>query len=149
MLQQHIDSGADVTVATLELPTEQAARQFGVIETDKDWRIVGFEEKPAAPKESSHHPGHCNASMGIYVFNTHLMIPILLADSRRSQVLRTIFGRDILPRIISKHRVFAFNFVDENPQGMPCTGGTSERWTPTSRRTWTWFPFLHGVQSLR
>ena len=42
MLQQHIDSGADVTVGTIEIPTQEASRQFGVIEVDKDWRIVGF-----------------------------------------------------------------------------------------------------------
>src|SRR5216684_446127 len=81
MLQQHCDSGADVTVGTIEIPAPQAAKQFGVIETDKDWRIIGFEEKPAVPRESPHHPGHCNASMGIYIFNTQLLIPILLADS--------------------------------------------------------------------
>ena len=115
MLKQHTDSGADVTVATIQLPVEQASRQLGVIETDKDWRIVGFEEKPEVPKESSHHPGHCNASMGIYIFNTHLMIPILVADSENGKSQHD-FGKDILPRIISQHRVFAYNFVDENSQ---------------------------------
>jgi glucose-1-phosphate adenylyltransferase len=74
---------------------------------------VGFEEKPAHPKQSPHQAGHCSASMGIYVFNTHLMIPILLADSEDSKSHHD-FGKDILPRIISKHRVFAYNFVDEN-----------------------------------
>jgi glucose-1-phosphate adenylyltransferase len=113
MLKQHVDSGADVTVATIQIPVEQAAKQFGVIETDKDWRIMGFEEKPAQPKESPHEPGHCSASMGIYIFNTHLMIPILLADSEDPKSHHD-FGKDILPRIISKHRVFAYNFVDEN-----------------------------------
>ena len=113
MLQQHMDSGADITVATLEIPVEQAARQFGVIETDTEWRIVGFEEKPAAPKHSPHHPGHCNASMGIYIFNTQLLIPVLLADSEDQRSSHD-FGRDILPRVINKHRVFAYNFVDEN-----------------------------------
>src|SRR5260370_4693802 len=113
MLQQHVDSGAEVTVANIEIPTEQAARQFGVMEVNKEWRIVGFEEKPAAPKESPHHQGQCNASMGIYIFNTHLMIPILLADSEDPKSSHD-FGKDILPRIITKHRVFAFNFVDEN-----------------------------------
>src|ERR1700676_4235768 len=113
MLKQHVDSGADVTVATIQIPAEEAAGQFGVIETDKDWRIVGFEEKPAAPKQSPHQAGHCSAAMGIYVFNTHLMIPILLADSEDSKSHHD-FGKDILPRIISKHRVFAYNFVDEN-----------------------------------
>lgn len=113
MLQQHMDSGADVTVATIEIPTAQASRQFGVIETDREWRIVGFEEKPAQPKESAHHAGHCNASMGIYIFNTQLLIPVLLADSEDPKSSHD-FGKDVLPRIISKHRVFAFNFVDEN-----------------------------------
>lgn len=113
MLKQHVDSGADVTVATIQIPVQEAARQFGVIETDRDWRIVGFEEKPAVPKESPHQPGHCSASMGIYIFNTQLMIPILLADSEDPKSHHD-FGKDILPRIISKHRVFAYNFVDEN-----------------------------------
>jgi glucose-1-phosphate adenylyltransferase len=113
MLQQHVDSGTDVTVAVMEIPIQEAARQFGVIEVDKDYRIKGFDEKPANPKESPHHAGYCNASMGIYIFNTHLMIPILLADSEDPKSQHD-FGKDILPRIISKHRVFAFNFVDEN-----------------------------------
>ena len=113
MLKQHVDSAADVTVATIQIPVAEAARQFGVIEVDKDWRIIGFEEKPAEPKQSPHHPGSCNASMGIYIFNTQLMIPILLADSEDPKSAHD-FGKDILPRIISKHRVFAYNFVDEN-----------------------------------
>jgi glucose-1-phosphate adenylyltransferase len=113
MLQQHLDSGAEVTVGTIQIPTKEAAKQFGVIEVDKDWRIVGFEEKPAQPKESPHSPGRCNASMGIYIFNTQLLIPVLLADSEDPRS-RHDFGKDILPRMISKHRVFAYNFVDEN-----------------------------------
>jgi glucose-1-phosphate adenylyltransferase len=113
MLQRHVDSGAEVTVATIQIPAAQAARQFGVIETDKTWRIMGFEEKPAEPKENPHHPGQCNASMGIYIFNTQLLIPILLADSEDPKSHHD-FGKDILPRIISKHRVYAYDFVDEN-----------------------------------
>src|ERR1700752_73425 len=113
MLKQHADSGADVTVSTIEIPAAEAAKQFGVIETDKNWRIMGFEEKPAQPKTSPYKPTHCNASMGIYIFNTQLLIPILLADSEDPKSSHD-FGKDILPRIISKHRVFAYNFMDEN-----------------------------------
>jgi glucose-1-phosphate adenylyltransferase len=113
MLKQHRDSGADATVATIEVPAAEASKQFGVIETHKDWRIVGFEEKPAHPKTSPHKPTHCNASMGVYIFNTQLLIPILLADSEDPKSSHD-FGKDILPRIISKHKVFAHNFVDEN-----------------------------------
>jgi glucose-1-phosphate adenylyltransferase len=111
--EQHIEAGADVSVATIEIPAAEAAKQFGVIETDKHWRIMGFEEKPAKPKTSPHKPTHCNASMGVYIFNTQLLIPILLADSEDPKSAHD-FGKDILPRIISKHRVFAYNFVDEN-----------------------------------
>ena len=113
MLRQHLDFGADVSVGTIEVAVELAARQLGVIETDKEWRIIGFQEKPTVPKQSPHHPGYCNASMGIYIFNTQLLIPVLLADSEDTKSTHD-FGRDILPRIIHRHRVFAFNFIDEN-----------------------------------
>jgi glucose-1-phosphate adenylyltransferase len=115
MLAQHVDSGADVSVATIELTPEEAAGRFGVIETDREWRIVGFEEKPALPKTSCQNPERCNGSMGVYIFNTQLLIPILLADSEDPKSTHD-FGKDILPRIISKHRVFAYNFVDENAE---------------------------------
>ena len=82
MLQQHVDSGADVTVATFEVPSQEAAGRFGVIETDANWRIVGFEEKPGSPKRSHLHPDMVNASMGVYVFNTQLLIPALVGGRR-------------------------------------------------------------------
>ena len=54
--------------------------------------------------------------MGIYIFNTQLLIPILLADAEDPKSHHD-FGKDILPRIITKYRVFAYNFVDENSNG--------------------------------
>jgi len=116
MLQQHVDSGADATVATLEITPQEACGRFGVIETDANWRIIGFEEKPANPKRSRLHPDMVNASMGVYVFNTQLLIPVLLADAEDAHSQHD-FGRDILPRIISKYRVYAYNFIDENKVG--------------------------------
>jgi glucose-1-phosphate adenylyltransferase len=113
MLEQHVDSGAHVTVATIEADPVKAARRFGIIETDAQWRVLGFEEKPAEPKSSAVHPEKCNASMGIYIFNTQLLIPILLADAEDPESTHD-FGRDILPRILSMYRVFAYNFEDEN-----------------------------------
>src|ERR1700693_4792340 len=70
MLEQHVAGGADVTVATLEVDTETAAGKFGVL-----------EEKPAHPKPSRIHPGKVNASMGVYIFNTQLLLPILILDA--------------------------------------------------------------------
>jgi len=113
MLQQHVDAGADVTVATIEMSPEEAAQRFGIIETDEHWRLIGFEEKPVNPKRSRTNPNKVNASMGVYVFNTQLLIPILIADAEDPHSMHD-FGRDILPRIISKYRVYAYNFVDEN-----------------------------------
>ena len=116
MLQQHVDSGAEVTVATIEVDPAEAAHRFGVIEAGSDWRVHGFEEKPAKPKRSNHHPDKINASMGIYIFNTQLLIPMLIADAEDPQSSHD-FGRDLLPRILSKYRVFAYNFEDENRNG--------------------------------
>jgi len=116
MLQQHVDAGADVTVASLEVDAAEAAERFGVLETDKDWRVRRFEEKPKNPARSRVHPDKANASMGIYVFNTKLLIPMLIADAEDPTSTHD-FGRDILPKILAKYRVFAYNFEDENRQG--------------------------------
>ena len=116
MLQQHADSGADVTVATIEIDVEEAAGRFGVIEVDNDGRVLGFEEKPVYPKRSRTNPDKANASMGIYIFNTSLLIPFLIADAENLNSSHD-FGRDILPRILDRCRVFAYNFQDENRNG--------------------------------
>ncbi|HVB08444.1 MAG TPA: glucose-1-phosphate adenylyltransferase [Candidatus Acidoferrales bacterium] len=113
MLEQHVDSGAEVTVATVEMDPAEAANQFGVIETDKEGRILGFEEKPAQPKLSPRHPGKCDASMGIYIFNTQFLLPALVADAEDARSSHD-FGHDILPKVIGKFRAFAYNFYDEN-----------------------------------
>ncbi|MCL6481007.1 MAG: glucose-1-phosphate adenylyltransferase, partial [Firmicutes bacterium] len=113
MIRQHVDSGADVTLATIEMDPEQARGRFGVIETDREGRVIGFEEKPREPKRSSFNPNKCNASMGVYVFNTQLLIPILIADAEDPNSEHD-FGHDILPKIYPKYRVYAYNFIDEN-----------------------------------
>jgi glucose-1-phosphate adenylyltransferase len=118
MLQQHADAGADVTVATIEVDAGEAAGKFGVIETDKNWRVLGFEEKPAQPKRSRLREDKVNASMGVYIFNTQLLIPILIGDAENPTSSHD-FGRDILPQILSKYRVYAYNFEDANRQGPP------------------------------
>jgi glucose-1-phosphate adenylyltransferase len=118
MLQQHVDAGAEVTVATIEVDAEKAAGQLGIVETDDHWRVVGFDEKPERPKAARQNAQMVNASMGVYIFNTDLLIPILIADAEDPRSHHD-FGKDVIPRIISKHRVFAYNFVDENRPGTP------------------------------
>jgi glucose-1-phosphate adenylyltransferase len=113
MLEQHVAAGADVTVATIEVDAAEAAGKLGVLETAGDWRITGFQEKPANPASSVSSSGKVNASMGVYIFNTQLLVPVLIDDAENPDSSHD-FGRDILPRIIDKYRVFAYNFRDEN-----------------------------------
>jgi glucose-1-phosphate adenylyltransferase len=113
MLRQHQDSGADATVATL-LSDPSESRQFGVVDIDRDSRIVGFKEKPKETDlRSPYDPSKISASMGIYIFNTDVLIPVLLKDAEDSKSSHD-FGKDILPGMLDDYRVFAFNFVDEN-----------------------------------
>jgi len=113
MLKYHTEMGADATVATIEMAPEQAARQFGVVVTDENGRILEFQEKPAEPARSRFNPSKVNASMGVYIFNTQLLIPILIADAEDPDSSHD-FGKDILPKILGKYRLYAYNFIDEN-----------------------------------
>ena len=113
MLQQHHDSGADVTVACLSVDLEQA-RSCGVMTVDEDSRIVSFHEKPEDPRRLLGDAGHALASMGVYVFSMPLLVRLLQEDHDRDS--SHDFGKDILPSIIDRHRVVAYPF-----------GGTSGR----------------------
>jgi len=113
MLQQHVDAGADVTVATLLMDPEDCSR-FGVVEIDRQNRITGFHEKPKTTQvRSPHDSTKTSGSMGIYLFNTDVLIPVLLKDAEDEKSSHD-FGRDILPKMLDDYRVFAFNFIDKN-----------------------------------
>ncbi|HWZ42261.1 MAG TPA: glucose-1-phosphate adenylyltransferase [Candidatus Saccharimonadales bacterium] len=113
MLAQHRDSGADATLGTILIGPEESGR-FGVVEVDGGGRITGFEEKPAAAKSRSpHHPEKICGSMGVYLFNTDVLLPVLLKDAADPASSHD-FGQDILPRILEQYKVCAYNFVDEN-----------------------------------
>jgi glucose-1-phosphate adenylyltransferase len=112
MLQQHVEAGADVTIGTIEFDRAMAS-QFGVVEVDKDDRIVGWEEKPANPKPSSKNPEKSNVSMGIYCFNRDLLIETLVSDAADRESSHD-FGKDVIPKLIEKKRVYSYDFRDEN-----------------------------------
>jgi glucose-1-phosphate adenylyltransferase len=113
MLRQHQDCGADVTVATL-LTEPSESRHFGVVDIDRESRIIAFKEKPKETNlRSPYDSTKISASMGIYIFNTDVLIPVLLKDAENSQSSHD-FGKDILPRMLDDYRVYAFNFLDEN-----------------------------------
>lgn len=113
MLRQHTDCAADATVATL-LTEPADCRHFGVVDIDPDSRITGFIEKPKETAlRSPYDASKISASMGIYIFNTDVLIPVLLKDAENPNSSHD-FGKDILPGMLKDYNVFSFNFVDEN-----------------------------------
>ena len=113
MLRQHVDSGADVTLATILIEPEETYR-FGVVEIDRNSRVVGFQEKPQQTDlRSPYNPRMVSGSMGVYLFNTDVLIPVLLKDAEDPASSHD-FGHDILPRMVDEYKVYSFNFVDEN-----------------------------------
>jgi len=113
MLSQHIDSGADVTIATIQIHPSEVSR-FGVVDVDRDHRVIGFLEKPQKTElRSPYNPEKVSASMGIYLFNTDVLIPALLKDAEDPNSSHD-FGKDILPKMVDEYRVYSFDFVDEN-----------------------------------
>ena len=113
MLDQHIAAGADVTLATILIDPSETSR-FGVMEIDSRGRIVGFEEKPTVTKlRSPYNPEMVSGSMGVYLFNTDVLLPVLLKDAEDPTSSHD-FGKDILPRILDQYKIYSFNFIDEN-----------------------------------
>jgi glucose-1-phosphate adenylyltransferase len=107
MLQHHHDSGAELTVACLTVPLEEA-RAFGVMTVDEKDRIVSFHEKPENPRSIPGDPGHALASMGVYVFSMNLLAKLLHEDHDRDSTHD--FGKDILPSVGHTHRAMTYRF---------------------------------------
>jgi len=115
MLQFHHERGADVSVATLPVDVS-SARLFGIVEADRNNRIIGFDEKPSMPKVIPSDPERALSSMGNYLFRTEVLVKALEEDARRDG--SHDFGRDILPRLLKTDRVMAYNFHDNEIPGV-------------------------------
>jgi glucose-1-phosphate adenylyltransferase len=115
MLEHHQKTGADVTLATL--PIEPAdVSSFGVVEVSRTGEVIGFQEKPKSTNlRSPFNPTKVDASMGIYLFNTDVLLPALMKDAEDPNSKHD-FGHNILPGILGRYKITAYNFVDENKQ---------------------------------
>jgi glucose-1-phosphate adenylyltransferase len=112
MLDVHIARGACLTVAAIEVPLAEAKR-FGVLEVDEDNRVTGFQEKPETAPALPWNAGFCLGSMGIYIFDTEVLVRELTRDAEEDT--SHDFGRDIIPKLMAGgERVYAYLFWDEN-----------------------------------
>ncbi|MBT8140639.1 MAG: glucose-1-phosphate adenylyltransferase [Gammaproteobacteria bacterium] len=111
MLVRHVESGADMTVSCLEVPIEEAAGAFGVMQVDSESRVLGFEEKPEHPRPIPGQEDLTLASMGNYIFNTDFLFEQLAKDAMDPKSSHD-FGNDVIPAIVDTRRVFAYPFRD-------------------------------------
>lgn len=116
MLAHHVQHHADMTVACIDVPLADA-REFGVMGIDGSGRVIDFVEKPQHPPAIPGQPDRALASMGVYIFNTAFLLDQLERDARTPGSSRD-FGKDIIPHIVPRHRVYAHRFADS------CIGGS-------------------------
>ena len=120
MIDQHVVSGAGVTVAAIPVPRAEATA-FGVIQTGADGRsIEAFLEKPADPPAMPGQPGQAFASMGNYLFSTDVLVDALRKDAADA-ASRHDMGGDIVPMLVGQRAAQVYNFLDNH------VPGTSER----------------------
>lgn len=110
MLQQHVSSGADVTIGCLTVPRMEAVA-FGVMHVDNDMRITDFLEKPKDPPSIPGNPDHALASMGIYIFDWAFLRDLLIKDAEDPNSSHD-FGNDIIPQIVAGGKAVAHKFAD-------------------------------------
>ena len=111
MLRFHQERGATVTLAAIEVPISEASR-FGLVLVDDNERVNGFQEKPKNPVPIPGSPEIALASMGVYIFDTDVLVKALETDA--NQPTTHDFGKDIIPALISSEPVYAYRFYDEN-----------------------------------
>ena len=110
LLADHIQKGADMTVACLEAPLEEASA-FGVMGVNDAWRVTSFAEKPAHPTPIPGQPDKALVSMGIYVFNAAFLYEQLIRDHQVDDSSHD-FGKDLIPYMVPRYRIFAHRFFN-------------------------------------
>jgi glucose-1-phosphate adenylyltransferase len=117
MIEQHLESGAGLTVAGIRIPIDQA-HQFGVIEPTADGRTIkAFHEKPAAPVGLPDAPDRVLASMGNYVFDANVLIDVVTGDAQDEDSTHDI-GHDIIPRLVAQRAAEVWDFAESRVPGV-------------------------------
>lgn len=122
----HMDNCADLTISALPVKCKVAAKKYGVLVIDKNWKLIGFEEKPEKPTPMPDNSEYCLASMGNYAFNLQVLIEELVIDQHKKTAKdRNLimsdpdhysshdFGFDVIPAMLKRRRkIFIYNFND-------------------------------------
>ncbi|HXK01397.1 MAG TPA: glucose-1-phosphate adenylyltransferase [Verrucomicrobiae bacterium] len=114
MIAWHRAHQAEITIGTIRV-SPSLANRFGILEIAPDYRVTGFEEKPRhdSPAPSVFDPAMVSASMGLYVFNTDVLLRALHEDAQNPDSSHD-FGRDVIPGYIRRSRTVAYDFHDIN-----------------------------------
>jgi len=115
MVAFHLERGAQVTVAALPVPLEEASN-FGILTTDRHGRVIGFEEKPKTPKPIPGDPSRAYASMGNYLFDRRTLVEAVTEDALKNS--EHDFGRNIIPELVSEVAVYAYDFLTNEVPGL-------------------------------
>jgi glucose-1-phosphate adenylyltransferase len=109
MLQFHLDKKADLTVAAIPVPLEEA-KDFGIIEVDSEGRMIGFVEKPkVGAKTVPGNPSRCLGSMGNYLFTTEALVQEIVRDAGDPNSAHD-FGKSIVASMYQRKKVFVYDF---------------------------------------
>ena len=128
----HFEKEADLTISTVPVKRKLAARNYGIVVVDENWRVIGFEEKPDEPTPMPGNEEYCLASMGNYAFKADVLIRELESDANKKTVKSKNeivgnedlfsthdFGNDIIPNMVRNGRnVFAYNFAENEIPGL-------------------------------
>lgn len=108
MLDLHIEREAELTVAAVPVPIEDA-HKLGVMDVDRDGRMIGFEEKPQHPKPMPGNPNMALASMGNYIFNTDVLVSEIVKDAA-DETSAHDFGKNIITSMFERRPVYVYDF---------------------------------------
>ena len=110
LLNFFLEKKAEAVVMAHTCPIEEASR-FGVISVDDNQLITGFSEKPKKPAALPWSPGLSLISMGVYMFETAVLVKALINDAKNPRSTHD-FGHDVIPELIKCHKTYAYTYED-------------------------------------